>query len=239
MSDASRVVLLPGDGIGPEIVAAARRAARRPGRVRVSRSGRSAAPRSTPHGVALTDEVLDACRERRRGAARRRRRAEVGHDRPGRPQARAGPAWACARDWACSRTCGRCGRARRWSAASPLREERIAGTDLLVVRELTGGIYFGDSGRDGDVAHDTCAYSVAEIERIAHVAFDAARLRAGGLRRGAAGDLGRQGERARDLAALARDRDPGRRRTTPTSPSTTCSSTTRRCSSSRGRPIST
>ena len=34
--------------------------------------------------------------------------------------------------------------------ASPLREERIAGTDLLVVRELTGGIYFGDSGRDGD-----------------------------------------------------------------------------------------
>ena len=42
--------------------------------------------------------------------------------------------------------------------ASPLREERIAGTDLLVVRELTGGIYFGDSGRDGDSAHDTCEY---------------------------------------------------------------------------------
>ena len=51
--------------------------------------------------------------------------------------------------------------------ASPLRAERIAGTDLLVVRELTGGIYFGDSGRDGDRAHDTCAYTVAEIERIA------------------------------------------------------------------------
>src|SRR6185312_14519254 len=64
------------------------------------------------------------------------------------------------------------------ASASPLREERIAGTDLLVVRELTGGIYFGDSGRDGDVAHDDCAYTVAEIERIARVGFEAARLRA-------------------------------------------------------------
>ena len=62
--------------------------------------------------------------------------------------------------------------------ASPLREERIAGTDLLVVRELTGGIYFGDSGRDGDAAHDTCEYTAAEIERIARTAFEAARRRA-------------------------------------------------------------
>ncbi|MGI8460470.1 MAG: 3-isopropylmalate dehydrogenase, partial [Solirubrobacterales bacterium] len=65
-------------------------------------------------------------------------------------------------------------------SASPLREERIAGTDLLVVRELTGGIYFGESGRDGDVAHDDCAYSVAEIERITHVAFESARRRSEG-----------------------------------------------------------
>jgi 3-isopropylmalate dehydrogenase len=64
-------------------------------------------------------------------------------------------------------------------SASPLREERIAGTDLLVVRELTGGIYFGESGRDGDTAHDDCAYSVGEIERIARVAFEAARRRGG------------------------------------------------------------
>jgi 3-isopropylmalate dehydrogenase len=64
--------------------------------------------------------------------------------------------------------------------ASPLREERIAGTDLLVVRELTGGIYFGDSGRDGDRAHDNCEYSVAEIERIARTAFEAARRRGEG-----------------------------------------------------------
>jgi 3-isopropylmalate dehydrogenase len=62
--------------------------------------------------------------------------------------------------------------------SSPLREDRIAGTDLLVVRELTGGIYFGDSGRDGDAAHDTCEYSVAEIDRIARTAFEAAIRRA-------------------------------------------------------------
>jgi 3-isopropylmalate dehydrogenase len=59
--------------------------------------------------------------------------------------------------------------------ASPLRRERIDGTDLLVVRELTGGIYFGDKGREDGVAHDVCSYSIMEIERIAHVAFKSAR----------------------------------------------------------------
>jgi 3-isopropylmalate dehydrogenase len=59
--------------------------------------------------------------------------------------------------------------------ASPLREERIAGTDLLVVRELTGGIYFGAKTRTALAASDLCEYSVAEIERIARVAFAAAR----------------------------------------------------------------
>jgi 3-isopropylmalate dehydrogenase len=62
--------------------------------------------------------------------------------------------------------------------ASPLREERIRGTDLLVVRELTGGIYFGDRGRADGEAHDTCVYTTGEIERIARTAFDSARARA-------------------------------------------------------------
>src|SRR5207245_10351315 len=61
--------------------------------------------------------------------------------------------------------------------ASPLRRERIEGTDLLVVRELTGGIYFGDSGRRDGAAFDTCSYEVGEIERIAEVAFRFARRR--------------------------------------------------------------
>jgi 3-isopropylmalate dehydrogenase len=61
--------------------------------------------------------------------------------------------------------------------ASPLRRDRIEGTDLIVVRELTGGIYFGQRGRDADVAYDTCIYSVAEIERIARIAFATARAK--------------------------------------------------------------
>ena len=63
---------------------------------------------------------------------------------------------------------------------SPLREDRIIGADLLVVRELTGGLYFGEPRElreNGTVAVDTCIYSVGEIERIAHVAFKMARLR--------------------------------------------------------------
>ena len=60
--------------------------------------------------------------------------------------------------------------------ASPLKTEIIKdGIDIMVVRELTGGIYFGERGRIGtDAAYDTEKYSVAEIERIARVAFDAA-----------------------------------------------------------------
>jgi 3-isopropylmalate dehydrogenase len=61
--------------------------------------------------------------------------------------------------------------------ASPLRREIIERTDLLVVRELTGGIYFGDKGRANGSAHDVCAYTEAEIERIARTGFQAARSR--------------------------------------------------------------
>ena len=61
--------------------------------------------------------------------------------------------------------------------ASPLRREIIERTDLLVVRELTGGIYFGDKGRADGRAHDVCAYTEHEIERIARTAFEAARSR--------------------------------------------------------------
>ena len=65
------------------------------------------------------------------------------------------------------------------AAASPLRPEVISGTDLLVVRELTGGLYFGERGRSDDRAFDTCVYEIEEVERIARVAFEAARRRGG------------------------------------------------------------
>jgi 3-isopropylmalate dehydrogenase len=61
--------------------------------------------------------------------------------------------------------------------ASPLKREIIEGTNMLVVRELTGGIYFGDKTRTADSASDACVYTREEIERIARVAFGAARSR--------------------------------------------------------------
>jgi len=62
--------------------------------------------------------------------------------------------------------------------ACPLKPEIVGDRlDLLVVRELTGGIYFGERGREGDAAFDTERYSVPEVERIARVAFDAAMKR--------------------------------------------------------------
>jgi 3-isopropylmalate dehydrogenase len=126
------------------------------------------------HGTPLTDEVLDACR-----SADAVLLAAVG-----------GPKWDSTDPHAPRPEQGLLGlrkglglfaniRPVRPSAAlldaSPLKRERIEGTDLIVVRELTGGIYFGDRGLDGDTAYDTCVYSEGEIERIARVAFRLAR----------------------------------------------------------------
>jgi 3-isopropylmalate dehydrogenase len=177
MSGAPRIVVLPGDGIGPEIVGAARRLLEALGEFDFDErlvGGVSI----DEHGTALTNEVLDACR-----AADAVLLGAVG-----------GPKWDTTDPAAPRPEQGLLGlrkgmglfanlRPVRPSPAlvdsSPLRPERIAGTDLLVVRELTGGIYFGESGRDGDTAHDDCAYSVEEIERIARTAFEAARRRGG------------------------------------------------------------
>jgi 3-isopropylmalate dehydrogenase len=52
------------------------------------------------------------------------------------------------------------------SAASPLKAELLEGVDMVVVRELTGGIYFGEKKREGDRAYDVCEYTVPEVERI-------------------------------------------------------------------------
>tara|TARA_B100000902_G_scaffold343559_1_gene348312 strand:+ start:2631 stop:3698 length:1068 start_codon:yes stop_codon:yes gene_type:complete len=59
---------------------------------------------------------------------------------------------------------------------SPLKKERIEGTDLVFLRELTGGIYFGEKGRkdNGNTAFDTCTYSRNEIERLAKKGFELA-----------------------------------------------------------------
>ncbi len=62
---------------------------------------------------------------------------------------------------------------------SPLKRERIEGTDLVFLRELTGGIYFGKRGREdnGDTAYDTCTYTRKEIQRLARKGFELAMKR--------------------------------------------------------------
>ncbi|MEK9559577.1 MAG: 3-isopropylmalate dehydrogenase [Flavobacteriaceae bacterium] len=62
---------------------------------------------------------------------------------------------------------------------SPLKRDRIEGTDLVFVRELTGGIYFGERGRhdEGETAYDTCTYTREEIKRLARKGFELARSR--------------------------------------------------------------
>ncbi len=62
---------------------------------------------------------------------------------------------------------------------SPLKPENARGTNILIYRELTGGIFFGNKGvsEDGQTAFDACTYTVEEIERIAHAAFKSAQGR--------------------------------------------------------------
>jgi 3-isopropylmalate dehydrogenase len=173
-----RIVVLGGDGIGPEIVDAARQVLDALGEFSYDERLMGGCSIDA-HGTALTDEVLDACR-----GAEAVLLGAVG-----------GPKWDTTDPEAPRPEQGLLGLRKGMGlyanlrpvrpspalvAASPLRQERIAGTDLLVVRELTGGIYFGDSGRVDGIAHDTCEYSVEEIERIARAAFEAAQRRAEG-----------------------------------------------------------
>jgi 3-isopropylmalate dehydrogenase len=173
--------VLPGDGIGPEIVAATRELLEAIGEFEFDERLMGGCSIDA-HGVALTDEVLAACKESDAvllGAVGGPRWDTTDPDAPRPEQGLLG----------LRKGMGLYANLRpvRPSPAlvgsSPLREERIAGTDLLVVRELTGGIYFGDSGRDGDAAHDTCEYNAAEVERIARTAFEAAQRRAEGTTR--------------------------------------------------------
>jgi 3-isopropylmalate dehydrogenase len=185
MGDAPRIVVLPGDGIGPEIVSAARELLDTLGEFSYDERLMGGCSIDA-NGVALTDEVLEACK-----AADAVLLGAVG-----------GPKWDTTNPDDPRPEQGLLGLRKGMGlyanlrpvrpspalmGASPLREEVISGTDLLVVRELTGGIYFGDSGREGDAAHDTCEYEAFEIERIARTAFEAARRRAAGSGRSGSG----------------------------------------------------
>jgi 3-isopropylmalate dehydrogenase len=170
-----RIALLPGDGIGPEITVEARRVLDTVGEFEFTEhlvGGVSI----DAHGVALTDEVLDACRSADAvllGAVGGPKWDSTDPDVP-RPEQ---GLLALREGLALYANLRPVRPSPALLDASPLKRDRIGGTDLLVVRELTGGIYFGDRGRSGDRAHDTCVYTVPEVERIARVAFDAGRGR--------------------------------------------------------------
>jgi 3-isopropylmalate dehydrogenase len=167
------IALLPGDGIGPEITA--------PTVELLDKLGDFAFEEHLfggcsidAHGIALTDEVEAACKQ-----ADAVLLAAVGGPKwdttdPSKPRPEQGLLGL-------RKALGLYANLRPVRPvpalydASPLKREVIEGTDLLVMRELTGGLYFGRRGRDGDTAYDTCIYSVAEIERIARAGFEAAR----------------------------------------------------------------
>jgi 3-isopropylmalate dehydrogenase len=170
-----RIVTLPGDGIGPEIMAAAVRVLDAVGELEYEEHPFGGAAIDA-HGVALTDETLAACRD-----ADAVLLAAVGGPKwdstdPDAPRPEQGLL-------ALRRGLGLYANLRPVRPfpalydASPLKREVIEGTDLLVVRELTGGIYFGAKTRTEEHASDLCEYSAHEIERIARTAFGAARTR--------------------------------------------------------------
>jgi 3-isopropylmalate dehydrogenase len=169
----TRIAVLPGDGIGPEVTSAGLRVLAAVAEVEVEEHVFGGASIDA-NGVALTDEVLAACR-----GADAVLLGAVGGPKwdttdPSRPRPEQGLLGV-------RKGLGLFANLRpvraipALHAASPLREERIAGTDLLVVRELTGGIYFGAKERTATFASDLCIYTVEEIERIVRVAFRAAR----------------------------------------------------------------
>ena len=170
------IVTLPGDGIGPEVLASARTVLAAVADDLAFEEHPFGGASIDAHGTALTDATLAACR-----ASDAVLLGAVG-----------GPQWHSTDPGAPRPEQGLLGlrkglglyanlRPVRPSPAlldaSPLKRELIEGTDMLVVRELTGGIYFGAKERTAERASDLCEYTVGEIERIARIGFQAARSR--------------------------------------------------------------
>ena len=180
-----KIAVIAGDGIGPEIMTEAVRALRTVS----DRFGHTAELTEYPVGGAaydlcgdcLPEETLQACREADAvllGAVGGPKWDTLPAEK--RPERRALLTLRSELG-----LFGNLRPAKTWEAlkeASPLKAEIVGeGIDLLVVRELTGGLYFGEKRRSGDgrSAFDGLPYSVDEIERIARTAFDAARKRRG------------------------------------------------------------
>ena len=177
----AEIVVLPGDGIGPEVAAAAV-AVLEAVATRFNHTfnfnehdiGGIAIDR---HGEPLPASTLDACR-----AADAILLGAVGGPKWSDPNAKVRPEQGLL---AIRRALGLYANLRPVRTheaalgASPIKPELLRGVDFVVVRELTGGIYFGEKTRTADTASDLCSYSVVEIERVLRSAFQLARQRRG------------------------------------------------------------
>ncbi len=177
-----RIATIPGDGVGPEVVAAARHvvdtAAGRFG-FGIDWSEHAAGGNAIDiHGVAIRDEDVEAC-----GAADAILLGAVGGPRWDNPKAPVRPEQAL---FKLRGTLGLFANLRPVkvhptiaASAAPVRAELLEGVDLLIVRELTGGLYYGDrveaTGAPGERrASDTLPYSEPEIRRVVRLAFELA-----------------------------------------------------------------
>lgn len=181
------IAVLPGDGIGPEVVAEGvkvlQAVAARFGHTFTLREGLIGGCAIDATGEPLPAETLALCR-----ASDAILLGAVGGPKWDDPQARVRPEQGLL---GIRKALGLFANLRpvtvhpRLIGASPLRPERLQGVDLIVVRELTGGIYFGEKrrerGPDGEWASDLCLYTEAEIVRVVRVAGQLARRRRGKL----------------------------------------------------------
>ncbi len=176
------LLLLPGDGIGPEVVAAAASILRAVAarfqhefELREALIGGAALRRGQPP---LPDETLTAAR-----AATAILLGAVGDPEFDRGDSSRRPESALLAIRRELQLYANLRPAKVWpglESSGPLKTSVVAGTDMLVVRELTGGLYYGEPrgiADDGSSAHNTMRYSRVEIERIARRAFEAARVR--------------------------------------------------------------
>jgi 3-isopropylmalate dehydrogenase len=177
------IALLPGDGIGPEVVAEGvrvlRAVAERWDHALELREGLIGGCALDARGNPLPPETLELCK-----SADAVLLGAVGGPRWDNPDARLRPEQGLL---GLRKELGVYANLRPVSvhpslaAASPLRAERLEGVDLLFVRELTGGIYFGEKRREkvtgGERAIDECSYTTIEIERVTRVAAQLARTR--------------------------------------------------------------
>ncbi len=168
----ARIVVLAGDGVGPEVTAAAVRVLER---VSTQHALRLEFEDALIGGAAY-DAVGAPLPTRPSGPARLRRASCSAPS-----AARSGPTFRSQHRpeqglLAIRKALGLFANLRpvattpELAAASPLKTEKLKGVDILVIRELTGGIYFGKRGRSADAAFDTCEYSTPEIERVCRVA---------------------------------------------------------------------